>query len=59
MVISVVNPHDVLFYPSKTFDEAGYDESWLEGNIHAPETTEEDLSTKPIGPGRIPATSST
>ena len=26
MVISVVNPHDVLFYPSRTFDEAGYDQ---------------------------------
>jgi arylsulfatase A-like enzyme len=47
MVISVVNPHDVLFCPSKSFDEAGYDKTWLEGNIHAPATAEEDLSTKP------------
>jgi choline-sulfatase len=47
MVISLVNPHDVLFYPSKTFTEAGYDESWLHGDIHIPETNEEDLSTKP------------
>ncbi len=47
MVISVVNPHDVLFYPSKSFGEAGYDGTWLEGNIHAPATAEEDLSTKP------------
>ncbi|HEY0391607.1 MAG TPA: sulfatase-like hydrolase/transferase [Solirubrobacterales bacterium] len=47
MVISVVNPHDVLFYPGKSFGEAGYDQSWLEGSIHAPETAEEDLSTKP------------
>jgi len=47
MVISVVNPHDVLFYPSKSFGEAGYDQSWLAGDIHAPETAEEDLSTKP------------
>jgi choline-sulfatase len=47
MVISVVNPHDVLFYPSKTFREAGYDDSWLEGNMHAPATWDEDLSTKP------------
>jgi hypothetical protein len=46
MVISLVNPHDVLFYPN-TFEEAGYDESWLEGNIHLPETVHEDLSTKP------------
>ncbi|MBK5220058.1 MAG: sulfatase-like hydrolase/transferase [Thermoleophilia bacterium] len=47
MVISLVNPHDVLFYPSKTFEEAGYDKSWLEGNIDVPATNEEDLSTKP------------
>jgi arylsulfatase A-like enzyme len=47
MVISLVNPHDVLFYPSKTFTEAGYDESWLDGSIGVPETNEEDLSTKP------------
>ncbi|HSK49257.1 MAG TPA: sulfatase-like hydrolase/transferase, partial [Solirubrobacterales bacterium] len=47
MVISLVNPHDVLFYPSKTFEEAGYDDSWLEGDIRPPATAEEDLSTKP------------
>jgi choline-sulfatase len=47
MVISVVNPHDVLFYPSKTFEEAGYDDSWLQGDIGVPATNEEDLSTKP------------
>lgn len=47
MVISLVNPHDVLFYPSKTFTEAGYDKSWLEGEIQIPQTNEEDLSTKP------------
>ena len=47
LVISLVNPHDVLFYPSKTFDEAGYDESWLSGDIGLPPTVEEDLSSKP------------
>ena len=47
LVISLVNPHDVLFYPSKTFEEAGYDNSWLQGSIGVPETNEEDLSTKP------------
>jgi choline-sulfatase len=47
MVISVVNPHDVLFYPGKTFYEAGYDRSWLDGNIGVPATNGEDLSTKP------------
>jgi arylsulfatase A-like enzyme len=47
LVISLVNPHDVLFYPSRTFEEAGYDTSWLEGDIGIPKTNEEDLSTKP------------
>jgi choline-sulfatase len=47
LVISLVNPHDVLFYPSKTFDESGYDTSWLAGDIEIPPTNEEDLSTKP------------
>jgi arylsulfatase A-like enzyme len=47
LVISLVNPHDVLFYPSKTFEEAGYDDSWIQGDINVPETNEEDLSTKP------------
>jgi arylsulfatase A-like enzyme len=47
MVISLVNPHDVLFYPSKTFSEAGYDDTWLEGDMELPETWEEDLLTKP------------
>jgi len=47
LVISLVNPHDVLFYPSRTFEEAGYDRSWLQGDIEVPPTSEEDLSTKP------------
>ncbi|HWA53252.1 MAG TPA: sulfatase-like hydrolase/transferase [Solirubrobacterales bacterium] len=47
LVISLVNPHDVLFYPSKTFQEAGYDKSWLQGDIEVPDTNDEDLSTKP------------
>jgi choline-sulfatase len=47
LVISLVNPHDVLFYPSRTFDEAGYDPSWLSGDIEVPPTNGEDLSTKP------------
>lgn len=46
MVISLVNPHDVLFYPS-TYTDAGYDDSWLEGPIGLPATVNEDLSTKP------------
>jgi arylsulfatase A-like enzyme len=47
LVISLVNPHDVLFYPSRTFEEAGYDPSWLQGDIEVPGTNGEDLSTKP------------
>lgn len=47
LVISLVNPHDVLFYPSKTFEEAGYDDSWIQGDIEVPKSNEEDLSTKP------------
>jgi arylsulfatase A-like enzyme len=46
MVVSLVNPHDVLFYPS-TYNTAGYDNAWLEGEIEPPATAEEDLSTKP------------
>lgn len=46
LVVSLVNPHDVLFYPS-TYIEAGYDDSWLKGSIGLPETVNEDLRTKP------------
>ena len=46
MVISLVNPHDVLFYPAK-YQQAGYDDSVLEGDIRLPPTWDEDLSTKP------------
>lgn len=47
LVVSLVNPHDVLFYPTDSFTEAGYDDSWLQGHIQPPETVDEDLSTKP------------
>ncbi|NLT06522.1 MAG: sulfatase-like hydrolase/transferase [Solirubrobacterales bacterium] len=46
MVVSLVNPHDVLFYP-RTYASAGYDKSWLQGEIEVPATADEDLSTKP------------
>jgi choline-sulfatase len=46
MVVSLVNPHDVLFYPSSYVD-GGYDNAWLEGEIGLPATVNEDLSTKP------------
>lgn len=42
LVVSLVNPHDVLFYPS-TYIQAGYDDSWLEGDIGLPPSVSEDL----------------
>jgi len=38
LVISLVNPHDVLFYPGSGFEEDEYDASWLEGDIGLPAT---------------------
>ena len=46
MVVSLVNPHDVLMYP-KNYINAGYNDSWLKGEINLPATVNEDLSTKP------------
>lgn len=46
MVVSLVNPHDVLMYP-KNYVAGGYDTSWLQGEIEPPATVDEDLSTKP------------
>ena len=46
LIVSLVNPHDVLLYP-KTYLDGGYDDSWLEGDIDLPPTVAEDLSTKP------------
>ncbi len=47
LVISLVNPHDVLFYPSSSFEDADYDDSWLAGDIRLPATVDEKLLTKP------------
>jgi choline-sulfatase len=47
LTISLVNPHDVLAYPSN-FEAFGYDNSWLDSTgIKLPKTVDEDLSTKP------------
>jgi choline-sulfatase len=46
IVVSLVNPHDVLLYP-KNYMTGGYDNTWLQGEIHPPATAHEDLSTKP------------
>ncbi len=43
LVVSLVNPHDVLSYPD-TYQQGGYtDPKWLEGDIHPPVSVEEDL----------------
>ena len=46
LIVSLVNPHDVLLYP-KNYIDGGYDDSWLEGDIDLPPTVDEDLSSKP------------
>ena len=49
LIISLVNPHDVLFYP-KTYANMPvphYDDSWLAGDIDIPVTVDERLDTKP------------
>lgn len=48
LVVSLINPHDVLLYPNKYLDDdCKYDNTWLSGNIELPATVDEDLSTKP------------
>ena len=47
LIVSLVNPHDVLMYP-RTYGPNGYDDSWLVGDIEPPATGDEDLSTKPF-----------
>ena len=46
MIISLVNPHDVLLYP-KNYRKGRYTNAALRGNIGIPVTIGEDLSTKP------------
>jgi arylsulfatase A-like enzyme len=46
LIVSLVNPHDVLFYP-KNFTAAGYDDTWLPGDIVPPGSVNEDLTSKP------------
>jgi choline-sulfatase len=52
LVVSLVNPHDVLFYPN-VYRKAGYDHAWLRGDIGLPATVGEDLSTKPAVQGEF------
>jgi len=43
LVVSLINPHDVLSYP-KTYIEGGYSEDWLKGDIQdLPPTVSENL----------------
>ena len=46
LIVSLVNPHDVLFYPND-YKDAGYGNSSVKGTIKLPRTINEDLSTKP------------
>ena len=46
LVVSLVNPHDVLMYP-KSLAAAGYGQEWLNGTIEPPGSSGEDLSDKP------------
>ena len=46
MIISLVNPHDVLAYP-RNYRAAGYSGEWLEGDIGLPATLTENLKKKP------------
>jgi choline-sulfatase len=43
MVVSLVNPHDVLFYPN-TYRKAGYNKSWFKGQIGLPGTVSDYLN---------------
>jgi arylsulfatase A-like enzyme len=53
LVVSLVNPHDVLAYP-RIWQDGGYDsDPWLDGEIDLPPTVDEDLSTKPAAQRRF------
>lgn len=56
LIVSLVNPHDVLAYP-KNFGSAGYTGTWLTGDIGLPATVDENLSTKPRAQGEFLALS--
>jgi arylsulfatase A-like enzyme len=45
LVVSLVNPHDVLSYPS-SYNLGGYDDpDWFDGKIGLPKTVDENLKT--------------
>lgn len=65
MVLSLINPHDVLFQPQQ-FAASGYPQEYLTGDIGLPASINESLATKPtcqqqflnigLGAGVIPST---
>lgn len=47
LVVSLVNPHDVLAYP-RIWQDGGYEtDAWLAGDIELPGSVDDDLATKP------------
>jgi arylsulfatase A-like enzyme len=52
MIISLVNPHDLLFYP-KNFGASLYADSDLDGSIQIPTTADDSFATKPKAQGSI------
>jgi arylsulfatase A-like enzyme len=56
LVVSLVNPHDVLSYPN-TYEEGGYNHSDTRGDIGLPKTAHESLSTKPTAQAQFLALS--
>jgi arylsulfatase A-like enzyme len=54
LVVSLVNPHDVLLYP-RNQHPGGYDDTWLEGEVPLPDTVDESLETKPSAQRRFRA----
>ncbi len=46
LIVSLVNPHDVLAYPTN-FEAFGYTNEWLKGSIELPATVDEDMKQKP------------
>jgi len=51
LVVSLVNPHDVLAYP-RIWQDGGYEtDAWLAGDIELLGTVDENLATKPDAQG--------
>ena len=55
MVVSLVNPHDVLFYPEDVRERRATTTPGSRARSSLPATVDEDLSTKPTRAGAVPA----